>query len=353
MSFSNSFKARMNVIGSNHIDRMLKQKQRNFEYFFNNTLNRYLVDIDGIEQYVVIQDQNQNNNKDLSDDKYVLAENSSNMRVGSLISWDDEKWLVFTDEHKTIKSHRQSKIKRSNHVIKWTIGEQEICNNGEGYHAFVQNQTLYTLGVSTSGNYSWIVNAKMMMYLPDNEESRKLGIGRRVFIGGNVYQVMFADNVSRNGLINYLLEEDFVNKNYDNVELEVANYYGDANNNPNVEHTDENSSTENNEQPIESPDTNINTNTASLLGSDSIKIGKSSTFTIDVKDSDGNIVQDDVIDWTLSDVDGVATVVSQNLQSITIKISSNFDYVGSIITVFAKTASGLIASKVIDIKSAY
>jgi hypothetical protein len=323
----------MGVKGSTAYDRAMHNASRTFEKWFANSIGRELVTVDGIEQYAVFQDQNQNNNKDLSDDKYMIVENSSNVQVGSYVNWRDEVWMVFSHEHKTIPTHKQMKVKQSNHVIKWMIGDK-ICGNGHGYHAFIQNQTLYTLGVSTSGHHAWIVNAKMMMYLQDNEESRAIKIGQRIVIGGAVYQVMFKDYVSRKGLINYLLEQDMVHDS-DNLELGVANYY--------------NNSTENSDSTQEPTGT---TKEIVVTGSDKARIGTLVTYEANVF-QDGTKVSESITEWTIADTEAVATVVEQTTTSITLRIESNFKKVGSVITVIAKTEDGTIGSKSVNIISPY
>lgn len=332
MSFS-TFRKRIGVLGSTSIERNTAIKAREFELWFAETLNKSLVDIDGVEQYAVFQDMNQNNNKDLSDDKLIIVEKDSNLRVGSYVHWRDHIWMVFTEEEKTIPTHKQAKVKESNHYIKWMIGNQ-VSGNGQGYPAFIQNQTLYTLGVSTSGNHNWIVNAKMMMYMQDNEETRAIKIGQRIFIGGCVYQVMFKDIVSRQGLINYLLEEDFINPNIDNVELEIANYYDSI---------DDGITEQEPEGALEE---------VIIKGYDKARIG--STIKLDAEVyKDGSLVEDGISDWTIADVDGVATIVEQTPNYIKLEIEKNFKKVGSTISVIGKTTSGTFGSKTVNIISPY
>jgi hypothetical protein len=323
----------MNVKGGTSYERKLNEATRSFEQWFRNSIGRELVTIDGIEQYAVFQDQNQNNNKDLSDDKYMIVEKGSNMKVGSYVGWRKTTWMVFTDEYKTINTHKQAKVKESNHVMKWMV-KNKVCGNGMGYPAFIQNQTLYTLGVSTSGSHAWIVNAKMMMYMQDNSESRSIRIGQRIFIGGEVYQVMFKDYVSRSGLINFLLEQDFVNLERDNVELGIADYY-----------TAENSDSTQEEPAGISKEIIIS-------GSDKARIGTLATYEASVF-QDGTKVSEDITEWVIADTESVATVVEQTSTSITIRIESNFQKVGSVINIIGKTADGTIGSKSVNITSPY
>lgn len=321
----------MNIKGGTAYDRKLMSAGRDFKQWFDSHIGKELVTIDGIEQFAVFQDQNQNNNKDLSDDKYIVVEKTSNIKVGSYVSWRGSIWMVFTDEHKTIPTHKQAKVKESNHIIKWMVGDK-ISGNGLGYNAFIQNQTLYTLGVSTSGNHSWIVNAKMMMYMPDNSETRAINIGQRIVIGGAVFKVMFKDYVSREGLINYLLEQDMVATERDNLELGIADYY-----------TSETETTQ--EATGVAKEVTIN-------GSDKARIGSTLTYEANVFQN-GTLSSDGIAEWTIADTEAVATVIEQTPTSITIRIESNFKKVGSVITIIGKTADGTIGSKKVNIVSPY
>lgn len=323
----------MNVKGGTLYDRRMNSAIRDFKIWFEGALGRELVSIDGIDQYAVFQDQNQNNNKDLSDDKYIIVENESNIKVGSYVRWREKTWMVFTDEHKTIPTHKQAKIKESNHIIKWMVN-REICNGGHGYEAFIQNQTLYTLGVSTSGNHAWIVNAKMMMYMPDNEETRQIKIGQRIVIGGAIYQVMFKDYVSREGLINYLLEQDMVSSR-DNLELGIADYY-----------VDENSDTT--QVPPVTTDKEL-----VISGDEKARIGSLIKYEASFFEN-GTLKPEEVVsEWIIADVESSVVVEEQTEKSITLRVINNFQKVGSVINVIGKTSDGIIGSKTVRIVSPY
>jgi hypothetical protein len=333
MNYSANFKNRMGIRGSSAYDRALFAQQRGFDLYFKDALNRELVAIDGIEQYATFQDQNQNNNKDLSDDKYMVVEKDSNMHVGSYVVWRKEPWLVFSQEHKSVLTHKQAKIRASNHVIKWMIGSQ-ICGSGQGYPAYVQNNTLYTLGVSTSGNNAWIVNAKYGMYMQDNPDTRSIKIGQRVFIGGSVFQVLFHDYVARKGLISFLLEEDFVNVNKDNIELEVADYYTAI------------------DQASKEPVLSGISKEVTIIGLDNVKIGTLVKYEAKVF-QDGLEIQPDITDWTIDDTDYAVTIVEQDSSFITIRIENNFKKVGSIVSIIGKTSDGVFGSHTVKIISPY
>jgi len=338
------FKRRMSVKGNSRYERTFNQKQRSFNEWFRNTLTRQQVLIDDVEYIAVIQDQNQSNNKDLSDDKYMVVENSTPSKVGSVIQWRDRHWLIFSDEEKTIPTHKQHKIKPSNHVIKWLNDKGEICGKGNGYPAYIQNNTLYTLGVSTSGHHAWITNAKMIMYLPYSEEAKDMKIGQRIVIGKSIYEVMMKDFVSRRGLIHYLLEETFYNPNTDDLENDVADMWKEED----IEgaETGKENNTDNNV-------TNPSNFTLSIEGGNTIKIGKTSTFTATMTNEDGETIENPVAEWSVVDLESVSTVVEQDQSSITVRVASNFKYVGNKITIVGKATDGTMASKTVNIISPY
>lgn len=326
MGYYEKFQKKMSILGGNHVDRELKLKQREFELYFENTLNKEKCLIDGKPEEVVFQDHSQSNNKDLSDDKYLVAPNSVEVHVGSYIDWRDSEWLVFTEESKTIPSHQQLKIKIVNEQIKW-VNDRKVCNAGKGWGAYVQNQTLYTLGVESSGNHLAVVNAKMMMYMQDNHETASLKVGSRIFIGNGVYKVMFMDNVSRKGLINYLLEQDTIGE-YDSVENQVADY-----SDPKIGVVEDVIVEDN---PI-------------IEGETTIKLARTATFTLLPEE----LV---VTEWIVEASEGAENPLHINERTDTklvVKAKDDTRFIGNQITIFAKLEDGTIVNKVVRIGSKY
>lgn len=356
MSFSKLYRRKVESVGLNKYDRNFVRKQRTFDKFFENSLTRQNVIIDGNATQVVIQDQTQNNNKDLSDDKFLVAKNETAIKVGSLIEWDDSYWIAFSSEKKTIATHQQLKIRPSNYMMKFFTKDGEVCNNGLGQHAVVQNQTLYTLGVSTSTKNAWIVNAKMLMYLIDNEETKSLNIGSRLYIGNAVYQIMFKDNVSRKGLVHFLMEEDFVNENIDNVEEKIADYYlyYDKDGNKIEKETTE-SSTSTEETVVEDEDGNVSTEskeiTIKIIGSEDVIIGKKAIFKAEVYE-DGVLSDIGIDSWSVIDDDKTVSIESTDGNSIQIYAEKNYSNIDTMITIVAKRKD-IVVSKNAYITSPY
>lgn len=300
---------KMNRLGSTPYDRGLKAKQREFNRFFEMALNKEECYIDGVKTHAIFQDHSQSNNKDLSDDKYVIVPNSTKANVGSYINWRSQDWLVFTEEVKTIPTHQQMKIKIVNTHINW------LDNDGivRSYGAYVQNQTLYTLGVAFQGDLISVVDGKMMMYMQNNEHTDSIKIGSRVFIGHSVFKILFADEISRNGLINFLMEEDTITEN-DNRELGIADYWNRV------------PATEEDNEHKELPQ---------IVGSETAKIGSTHTFSI----SDGTEVEE----WNIETIDGSTQpfyLLERNTEMLTLQFKNDFRFVGETVNIIAKLSSG-------------
>lgn len=86
-----------------------------------------------------------------------------------------------------------------------------------------QSQTLYTMGVKDTKMMS-VPDSNFTIYMQNNPDTRDLRMGERIFVGRRVYNINFIDDVSRAGLINYLLSEDTISP-YDNEEEGIADYY--------------------------------------------------------------------------------------------------------------------------------
>lgn len=313
----------MKRVGATRYDRNMHDKTREFNKYFANALDKEDCIIDNIPTQAIFQDQSQSNNKDLSDDKYIILPNSVNCGVGSYVNWRSEQWLIFTGEFKTIPTHQQLKIKHVNHSIKWIVDKEtkKVSNNGNGWGAYVQNQTLYTLGVSFTGNNLSLINGKMMLYVKNNSETSQITIGDRFFISSKVYKVEFADSISRIGLINLLLDEDTLNPELDNIELGIANYWG--------------FNGEKEENPSDS--SNIAIPTINIVGEQKARLGRSYSYSVVQVNEDGSKTPLKVSEW---DVESVQTlpinILERDEDMFQFSVIDDSRYIGNMMNILAK-----------------
>ncbi|MFT9003218.1 MAG: hypothetical protein ABF991_00755 [Liquorilactobacillus hordei] len=324
-SFADNFRNHMKRVGATRYDRNMHDKTREFNNYFANALDKEACVIDGVETQAIFQDQSQSNNKELSDDKYIVLPNSVECSVGSYVIWRDEQWLIFTGEFKTIATHQQLKIKHVNHSIKWIVDKEtkKVSNNGDGWGAYVQNQTLYTLGVSFTGNNLSLINGKMMLYVKNNSETSQITIGDRFFISGKIYKVEFADSISRIGLINLLLDEDTLNPEVDNVQLGIANYWG--------------SNGKDDEQKNNSDNSNVTTSTIEIIGDQKARLGRSYNYSVVQVNEDGSKTPLKVSEWNIESIQTLPiNILERDENTLQFSVIDDSRYIGNTMNILAK-----------------
>lgn len=315
------YQKHMNVSGRTPRETNFKHKKQDFEFYFGETTTYALVKLlmhnNKIKEMgMAFVDHSKSNNKDLSDDKYITANIEDNFDVGDYVFWQNDVWIIFTKEFKTVQINQTGKIKNANQNIKW-IRDGKIINNEVGYYAYVQSQTQYTMGMSET-TYLDIPDGKMLMYMQDNKDTRQIKTNERIFIDNKVYKVKHMDGASRSGLISYLMDQDRVDTVYDNVELGVADYYRYYNKNDDFsQHVDEE---EEEELPIE----NINT----IDGDAKPKIGTTHTYTSKNK----------VVDWFVESIDMQEsfTIIEHDEHSIRIEFKNEYFVLGDKVNIIAR-----------------
>ena len=84
------YQTKMDVRGKSFRERQYKNKMRDFNRYFSETLNEELVAVTNKYNVTNIigmafQDHSQSNNKQLSDDKYIIARNETPIEVGDYV----------------------------------------------------------------------------------------------------------------------------------------------------------------------------------------------------------------------------------------------------------------------------
>lgn len=314
VSYYDYYQDKVSHKGITQRERNMRHMSKEFERYFENALNRHTCLLNDVETELVFQDHSQSNNKDLSDDKYVIAPNSTPIKTGDYIIWQDAYWMIFTREFKTITTHQQAKIKEVNESIRWILSDGAISNNGNGWPAYAISQTLYTMGVSEN-TYLPVVDSKIMIHIQDNPETRSIKMNDRFFVGGRVYLTKYINTVSRPGIITYLLDETTVGPE-DNEELGIANYYGESNN---------------------QDDTEIDLSDMRISGEIDPKYGRVYHYK-----AEGFKAKEWILDHSTNDTP--AYLEGQDEDGINIRFKNDGRYIGESIVLIAKTEDGSYVS---------
>lgn len=334
MDYFELYLKKMNNTGSTSREANLIAKTQEFEHYFADSLNKepatiFRSDFTRINTELIFQDHSQVNK--LSDDKYVISDNSVKLNIGDFIHWRDNGWLVFTSEIKTIATHQQAQVKQTNFSVKW-MKDGKVINDGHGYAAYVQSQTLYTMGVSET-TYIDVPDGKMMMYMQNNADTRELRRDSRVFIGNKVFKIKFIDLVSRHGLISYLMDEDTIHDEYDNVELGVTEYWKSLPFDKSKKENDSEKMDDLNNPVIKKME---------ITGQQSPKIGSTQTYTTNF----------DVTEWVVESLsyNHIIDVIEKTTNSIKIHFKDDYRAIGNKVIIIANSDDDYVSSDIIIAK---
>lgn len=214
-----SYRRKVAISGKTNTEKILNTKKRDIDIWFETALNKHTVQINDVDYDVIIQDIDLDNEKDTSDNKYLLGKLDYNIKPSDIVTWETDKYIVLSKERNTVKTHNTFKMIRCNFTAKW-IDLDGVYRESPGY---ALNQTLYSLGVK---EYEMIdmPNAKMVLDLPKNEHTLKVKRDMRLIIDGFIWKIANIDTINKDGIIHLMMGEDVFTED-DNIELGIADYY--------------------------------------------------------------------------------------------------------------------------------
>lgn len=132
---------------------------------------------------------------------------------GSVCEIDTTQWLVINFKNNDI--FPVATIQKCNHTLKWQ-------RNSIAY-----SYPTVVLSPSKEGLYSdkvmTLASGQYQLYIAKNNDTIALQIGDRFFIGRDVYEIAYIDEITLDGILVFTLNKSPINTN-DNVELGIADY---------------------------------------------------------------------------------------------------------------------------------
>lgn len=264
MADFNSYKARVQFRGETQRDRTLYREKRNLKLNAINSLSCKDCLVNGVPQKLVIDDGTLPYYKDVKSlpDEYFDA--------GDYVEWADAMWLMVScDWDKEVYTY--GKMQQCNYLLKWQNADAEVIERW----SVVLSASKYNNG-QLYNNVIVVGSNQLMVYLPNDSETLKLGSNKRVMVDFNTdtpkcYDVTRVDTVTMSydgiaeptyngkGCILLVLTETEINPDVDRIDLMLCDYI-----NPN-------------DIPHPSP---IN---ITYSGSPSIRIGGRKTFTAETE----------------------------------------------------------------------
>lgn len=306
------------VNGNNEGEQILTDMRDSFDDYLAHTLTASKFTIGENVYDVSIQDVNDQNNKDLRDDKYLVCSVSTPIIVGDIGVWDkyNETFIVIKDEKKTVESNKRFKIYPCNFNLKWV----DLVNmtDRESYCA-VENATMYTDGIKEETTIRY-QDQMIRITIPTSVEISKFKEDDRLFVDDKFYKITSIDRLVKG--ITRIMATSTLKNEFDNVELGIADYY----------------KIDRNVNPSPTPLTkNIVTS-----GKASLYTKQTSTYVAQVTDDLGNVLSD-IVTWTIS---GNGTIVSIDGNSVTVKAG---DIAFEKFTISA-TVDSIVEDLVVDVR---
>lgn len=219
-----SYQDRIATIGTTRRGTALQREQGYLSKRIRDSLSYQVVDIDGVEQEVALIDS------DNLDIKFAYSLPGETIRHGSLISWENNHWLVIElDAHREV--YTRAKLQQCNHLLKWMLEDGTVHEQW----CYVEDGTKYLTG-EMEDRYFVVTrgDSRIAVTIAKNEYSVKLDRTSRFLIDDPdspiklSYQLtkpLKMNNVFENvGVFKFVLSE--VNSTiYDDMENGIADYY--------------------------------------------------------------------------------------------------------------------------------
>lgn len=229
MSDFNTYKSRLHLRGSTNRERELYCEKRELASKIVNSLSCKDCLVNGVPQKLVIDDGTLPYYKDVKSlpDEYFDA--------GDLVEWAGAMWLIVScDWDKEVYTY--GKAQQCNYLLKWQNADAEVIERW----SVVLSASKYNNG-QLYNNVIVVGSNQLMVYLPNDSETLKLGSNKRVMVDFNTdtpkcYDVTRVDTVTMSydgvaepiydgkGCILLVLTETEINPDVDRIDLMLCDY---------------------------------------------------------------------------------------------------------------------------------
>lgn len=229
MSDFDTYKSRLHLRGSTNRERELYHEKRELTLNAVNSLSCKDCLVNGVPQKLVIDDGTLPYYKEVKSlpDEYFNA--------GDLVEWTGAMWLIVScDWDKEVYTY--GKMQQCNYVLKWQNTDAEVIERW----SVVLSASKYNNG-QLYNNVIVVGSNQLMVYLPNDSETLKLGSNKRVMVDFNTdtpkcYDVTRVDTVTMSydgvaepaydgkGCILLVLTETEINPDVDRIDLMLCDY---------------------------------------------------------------------------------------------------------------------------------
>ncbi|QSF43535.1 hypothetical protein [Paenibacillus tianjinensis] len=159
---------------------------------------------------------------ELKSQKVVTAIPGQSVDAGYLYYWNNEYWLTIQNDYQLGGIYDRGVILRCYSSIKW------LDENGDIRSSWfcMQSNSTSSFGIE-DGRVLILPNERRELTIQDTIYTRKIEKNKRFIVDGRAWRVIGVNRLI-DGIITLTLEENLINKDLDNVELGIADYYNNV-----------------------------------------------------------------------------------------------------------------------------
>ena len=273
----NRYEARMNLYGSTQRERNVARLKQSILIKVKDNPSYKSVKVNGEDTYLCINTGTQPYYKEFE----TLPGEVIN--IGDYVDFANSKWIVATCDSDD-EIYRDGKLYQCNYLLKWQNDVGKIIERW----AFVASASKYNDG-TTSNNVITLGSDQLSIIIPLDEEALKLkkDQSKKFFIDNNktdptTYELTGTGNVpdtyDGHGITSWIVKECAYTASDEDLKYGVCDY---------VPSTPDTSDTPTEEIVV------------SIVGSDTLRIGKTKTWTVEFKDKDGNDIECSDWEWNI------------------------------------------------------
>ena len=336
------------AINDDHDDTSYKENQLYYlhdviDSNFNRNIDYYKGELNEKDcDFLIIDKQNSHIQKEVKTKSHVP------LNLGDIVHVYNTRYMIIEVDANRDKLN-QGLAEQVNYNLKWiekSDSKDILCSS----YCIMGNATQYNSG-EYDGKQMTVGTSQQQVMLPSNQHTNRIKRSQRFLIGKAIdnmiaYRVSTVDHVTLNygekGIVKLMLEEDTIDRNKDNLELGIADYY----NNKNID-------------PISPAPSKYQ---VELVSPDQVTIGEDIEVSLVVKNESGEVVDDSVYDefeisYELNRVDFMRTQFRNTRKSVQLSIHEDYsiDYLPSsvIFKVVRKLNSDVMYTRTVSIVSLF
>lgn len=194
--------------GTFHFKEQLKQEGTDIK--INNKSSQSL---DGIETTIRAIIRNHGNEfNESKEERSIMIDKKYEFKAGDYVEYLGDIYLTNNSIDKDNPFFNTAKMTRCNYILKWMdegVLKQQPC--------IVYNNTKYTGGTKTLTSGLTEIDAMVNINIQNNEDTRKINYGKRLYTMKNAWQVTLIDNITTENTFSWTLGKDSLNSEIDDL----------------------------------------------------------------------------------------------------------------------------------------